>query len=424
MVTMKKSVTMEAVKSLLLEWDGDGSGLEAVGTAGGTLYKVADVIVQNEDIPGMTVTDSEGKETLVTDSIYNDMISRSLVGDGFAAKVAGYVYLAQKEAQAPGAELPAGGIWLLKKQDGSYPKKVVLPAYREAFLQGEKPDGEQGESMGGGVTSWNDLKDRPFGDNRTEEEVTIEWDGNTNGLVNADWYYKVSDITPSFAEIKTGVVVINANGNKSSYDLHSGSYAMNGSDIVVDDDDNRPLFLISRGSESYPEAGLYFYNSNGYFTERFTYTAKTGEVKTIDYLFMPPGYPKTEQGEKVLFETELEGGVVELEGDVVTLEEGKTYTVILDSGSYNAVCKSFDMDGLTMLYLGNMADMGGEDTGESFLVGVVPGMAFSAVDKNSGSKIAIAGVVENITPMAAKFMPDPSDLSAEWIAALKTALGI
>lgn len=172
MVTMKKSVTMEAVKSLLLEWDGDGSGLEAVETAGGTLYKVADVIVQNEDIPGMTVTDSEGKETLVTDSIYNDMISRSLVGDGFAAKVAGYVYLAQKAAQAPGAELPAGGIWLLKKQDGSYPKKVVLPAYREAFLQGEKPDGEKGESMGGGsggVTSWNDLKDRPF--DKAVEEV-------------------------------------------------------------------------------------------------------------------------------------------------------------------------------------------------------------------------------------------------------------
>lgn len=286
-------------------------------------------------------------------------------------------------------------------------------------VNGVKPD-----NAGNVALKYDDLEGRPFGDNRTEEEVTIEWDGNTNGLVNADWYYKVSDVTPSFAEIETGVVVINANGNKSSYDLHSGSYAMNGSDIVVDDDDNRPLFLISRGSESYPEAGLYFYNSNGYFTERFTYTAKTGEVKTIDYLFMPPGYPKTEQGEKVLFETELDGGAVELEGDAVTLEEGKTYTVILDNGSYNAVCKSFDLEGLTMLYLGNMADLGGEDTGESFVVAAIPGMAFSAVDMNGGSKIAIAGVVENITPMAAKFMPDPSDLSAEWIAALKTVLGI
>jgi hypothetical protein len=187
MVTMKKSVTMEAVKSLLLEWDGDGSGLEAVETAGGTLYKVADVIVQNEDIPGMTVTDSEGKETLVTDSIYNDMISRSLVGEGFAAKVAGYVYLAQKAAQAPGAKLPAGGIWLLKKQDGSYPQKVVLPAYREAFLQGEKPDGEKGESMGGGVTSWNDLKDRPFGETTVtvmEEQTVVFTDDGADKMLS------------------------------------------------------------------------------------------------------------------------------------------------------------------------------------------------------------------------------------------------
>lgn len=40
------------------------------------------------------------------------------------------------------------------------------------------------------VVSWNDLTDKPFG----ETGIKIEWDGNTEGLVNAFGdYYKVSD---------------------------------------------------------------------------------------------------------------------------------------------------------------------------------------------------------------------------------------
>lgn len=295
MVTMKKSVTMEAVKSLLLEWDGDGSGLEAVETAGGTLYKVADVIVQNEDIPGMTVTDSEGKETLVTDSVYNDMISRSLVGDGFAAKVAGYVYLAQKAAQAPGAELPAGGIWLLKKQDGSHPKKVVLPAYREAFLQGEKPDGEQGESMGGGgVTSWNDLEDKPFEDARKIEEVNLEWDGNTDGLVSDTDYigfYKVSDATPAFEDLHSVTVNVGDNGEVSTdaFSKYEDDYSYGAGGYAIYIEGDRFCAIATSPTWCFPEAGLYFINNEwtGNRTISLNFTGLIGEVKTIDPKFLP-----------------------------------------------------------------------------------------------------------------------------------------
>ena len=319
MVTMKKSVTMEAVKSLLLEWDGDGSGLEAVETAGGTLYKVADVIVQNEDIPGMTVTDSEGKETLVTDSVYNDMISRSLVGEGFAAKVAGYVYLAQKDVQAPGAKLPSGGIWLLKKQDGSYPKKVVLPAYREAFLQGEKPDGEKGESMGGGVTSWNDLKDRPFEDNRKIEEVKIEWDGNTEGRTTFDlgdglFLYKISDKTPTMNEIE--------NGRFSGRDMN-GDFDVSVAECVVTAFINMSVGCIvqyggmptiavaHKAFEEFGlfEPGIYVSNNEACAVSTVSFTTLSGEVDTIDPKFIIPvidltklGFPVVMQGETITHE--------------------------------------------------------------------------------------------------------------------------
>lgn len=340
MVTMKKSVTMEAVKSLLLEWDGDGSGLEAVETAGGTLYKAADVIIQNEDIPGMTVTDNEGKETLVTDGVYNDMISRSLVGDGFAAKVAGLVWIAQKEAQAPGAKLPGGGIWLLKKQDGSYPKKVVLPAYREAFLQGEKPDGEQGESMGGGsVNSVNGVKPDASGNvnvlawEETVKGETIEWDGNTEGLVpdSENYCFKLSDTVFTEEELVGAVAEVETEFGVETLTLKLGDPGQGVAGIPTegyegffpvftfasDGSHNAILYVCSVPDEYFPVPGLYFVKDEDYKYRivSLTFPDRT-EIKTIDPKFLPEGVPyddrKTEEV-KIDWDGNTEGLVVDLD---------------------------------------------------------------------------------------------------------------
>lgn len=295
MITMKKSVTMPAVKSLLLEWDGDGFGMESVETAFGTLYKATDVIVQSEDIPGMTVTDSEEKETLVTDSIYNDMISRSLVGEGFSAKVAGWVWIAQKEAQAPGVKLPGAGIWLLKKKDGSYPKKVVLPAYREPFLQGEKPDGTTGEAMGGGgvktvnsvspdengnvALAYDDLENKPFGEETGVVELMPETPVTVTGSGN--------DALPAVMVFEMGkTYIVTWDGTEyecEPFDLQ-GLVAIGNAGLIPGETDNGMPFLMTYVATVgmtgvVADAGTYTISIKTYATT----------IKTIDPKYLPEG---------------------------------------------------------------------------------------------------------------------------------------
>lgn len=81
------------------------------------------------------------------------------------------------------------------------PDPSTVPENSVAFVPSE--DG------GGGTVSWNDLTDKPFGD----ENVTIEWDGDATGRLvtmegsseaGAYAYYKVSDYTPTVDELQDG----------------------------------------------------------------------------------------------------------------------------------------------------------------------------------------------------------------------------
>lgn len=67
----------------------------------------------------------------------------------------------------------------------------------------------------GGVTSWNELEDKPF---VTVGGDTLEWDGNTEGLVSVDmedgaYFCKVSDATPTIADFANGfMATVNIGG--------------------------------------------------------------------------------------------------------------------------------------------------------------------------------------------------------------------
>lgn len=64
----------------------------------------------------------------------------------------------------------------------------------------------------GGASSWNDLKDKPFGEETVvvNEPLNITWDGNTEGLVSiADTpFYKVSDLVLTDEQIKTATITL------------------------------------------------------------------------------------------------------------------------------------------------------------------------------------------------------------------------
>lgn len=61
---------------------------------------------------------------------------------------------------------------------------------------------------GGGVSSWNDLTDKPFGETTVMGD-TLTWDGNTDGLSNVlGLFYKVSDAIPTLADLQQGGRII------------------------------------------------------------------------------------------------------------------------------------------------------------------------------------------------------------------------
>ena len=64
---------------------------------------------------------------------------------------------------------------------------------------------------GGGASSWNDLDDKPFGEETTYGD-TLTWDGNTEGLYGLDLqsagentHFLVSEITPTYEEITVNI---------------------------------------------------------------------------------------------------------------------------------------------------------------------------------------------------------------------------
>lgn len=71
---------------------------------------------------------------------------------------------------------------------------------------------------GGGASSWNDLDDKPFGEETTYGD-TLTWDGNTEGLTNiAGVFFKISDSTPTLSDISNGGVIIFNDGAEQTFD--------------------------------------------------------------------------------------------------------------------------------------------------------------------------------------------------------------
>lgn len=93
--------------------------------------------------------------------------------------------------------------------------------------------------------------------------------------------------------------------------------------------------------------------------------------------------------------------------DASPFELGKTYTVHLDSGSYKCVAKA--MDGIGNV-LGNTVFGGGADTGETFLVAIMGGIAM-VMDANCGTKASVTTNVETIVPIDQKYLTKVVDLT-------------
>lgn len=109
---------------------------------------------------------------------------------------------------------------------------------------------------------------------------------------------------------------------------------------------------------------------------------------------------------KVILKAELVDSQYLEQGKLIGLEVGKTYTVVVDSGKYEAVCKK--IDGTT--YLGNLYIVDpevAEDTGECFFVGDLVTEedrdGFCAFVTDGSTSISIE--TETIHPIDQKYLP-------------------
>ena len=155
----------------------------------------------------------------------------------------------------------------------------------ESIMVSDMPD--QISSISGGVKSWNDLTDKPFGD----ESVTIEWDGNTEGLTEIElmglYAYKVSNLTPEPDQLVGGTLVLGSDtivieesniGNMRE----SGFIAVLGTDKALAYITYEDNVSVTNGLV-FPEKGCYFFLHGDAYISSLTY----GSLKKLDPKYLP-----------------------------------------------------------------------------------------------------------------------------------------
>lgn len=146
-------------------------------------------------------------------------------------------------------------------------------------------------SGGTGVSSWNDLTDKPFYEEPSD--IAIEWDGSIEGreIIDAGQeYYKVSDLTPTTEELGRATWKLDSPFTISSDDMFgvTGAAILGGEMVIVAYDTT--VALDSNTVLNFPSTGVYFCQVDmGYVLQRFeslTYNGTTiswnGDVEGRD----------------------------------------------------------------------------------------------------------------------------------------------
>lgn len=205
-----------------------------------------------------------------------------------------------------------------------------------------------GSSSGGGVTSWNDLEDKPFGDGPITEDMvfSISFDGaEGNALGNGVAIYTIEDL-PIEADKEYIVVFDGVRYELTSFADSSGYINLGDSSGSLTED--IPFIFF----KSISKAGIQFY---GLTTHNVEILTQNRSYNTIDINYLPaealsPCYEIPEQAGSLLYEFELsaedlnpyeDGGIVHAYTgsiDSVELYAGQWYQVELDGELYSVEC--------------------------------------------------------------------------------------
>jgi hypothetical protein len=379
----------ESVKDTLT-WDGTPTGVGVSVNDEVDMYLVSVSTPSPEELIGGSVSfhfnDGNGDGFPNDTDITEDIIqSNELITMVYHISVPAVLIVNEDGADVEGLIFPQKGIYFFSNV-AAYTSSLTIPGYTFTKEVVHKIDEKYLPEH-----SWNNLKDRPFYDERYTGEGTYEFDGDLNGketvvISDNNTYVKMSDIALTSAELENATYNIydSQNGvsvspsvlsvNDLSGELGVELYQVSARDNVYS------MSYVFSLFEDIPEigmtAGLWFnyYNSTSNsriaYIQSMTYTGTVGDFKKLD-----PKYLEFSKTELIVDETVATGeeGEVGITGEGLfstgfKLISGKTYLVEFAGVNYSCVARSVSGNGASVTWIGTGKPFDGNDSGVPFSI--------------------------------------------------------
>lgn len=384
------------------DWYGTAmnSGNTARGddTIHGGFVKVADAVPTEAEVRNGGII---RRYDVADNSITGELIVENYLESPYSIASANGEILIAREGVAM-VQIKADGVYF-KQDENDCIHSLTINGYSKFSYNVEKIPFELiPEGIGGGVTSWNDLPDKPFGET-TATSDTLTWDGSldendinmiaTMGAI----LVKLSDATPTLEDLAGGGIFVN-DGNTFEFTHYidsGGGMLMAWNDSWEDDDTSMlgPLIVstdvsegeLGEGIPAIPK-GIYAYYIPGMiFFESCTfnnYQLVTTEIKILDDKYLPEPLqlvdipaPKTLADNPTLNFTRdggtwaslLYSGALNMDSSYTVIYNGVEYKDLVPTQSYNTITVkpndsiwnisySPDFLGVTLLYVNTPED--------------------------------------------------------------------
>lgn len=279
-----------------LTWDGNTEGKHISGN----FVRVSDNVIVAEDLSnGCSIKDNSGQTAEFTE------VSVETVMDGVI--LIAECIMSVSELGADSNSIKPGTYFM----DGRpmevqiYVTSLTIPGYN--FTESTiKPIPEKylpDSVKGGGVSSWNDLTDKPFGEVPGD---TLAWDENTDDRVHADvdgaMFVKVSDAVPTAADLSNGLTIdlsipggpvvntLTIDGATAQSSMIADGFGFLDAIAIVPTDNYTTDPSVLGAALTFPEAGLYYMFAAGQMcVSSVTIPGYTGFTitKKIDPAYLP-----------------------------------------------------------------------------------------------------------------------------------------
>lgn len=280
-----------------LTWDGNTEGLVGLGV----LWKVSDIVPSVTDLAnGGLIAGVLNGETTSYEFTGAEQFMEGMWGIRFHAYHTAIVLVPENVtvSGAPFSDVSAGMYFV---NDGnSYITALTIPGYtgfKTTTTTVKTIDPKYLPEGSGGVTSWNDLTDKPFYEDKAFEPIV--WDGNTEGKESLDvdgiLCYKVSEEYISITSAKQ-VESIDYRGYKPNGEAAEGTVTLPDRNLNVTEHGwlITGYFLGSDGEYDtgmgvvLPK-GVWFGDMSGMTGEIITYAKinPATTVKTLDEKYLP-----------------------------------------------------------------------------------------------------------------------------------------